>query len=99
MCNFLLRDFLINYNFKKAKDENEGGFNTSIIRIYLSETNFNDWFEFGIYDFDRIGNKILRLNKVLSKEILEKVVTTYYYDDEEKKFCIILASSAERGES
>ena len=98
MCKFLLRDFLINYNFKKAKDDNEGGFNTAIIRIYLSETNLNDWFEFGIYDFDRIGNKILRITKVFNKTLLDKVVTSYFYDEDENKFSIILASSSERSE-
>ena len=91
MCRMLLKDFLINYNFRKYSSD-EKVFDTSDVRIYLSETNFDDWIQFGMYDFDSIKNKVLRIETALNNKILERSVSTYYYDVDDEVFCIVLLS-------
>lgn len=89
MDNITLIEFLLKYNFRKPTKEGNG-FNTNIVRIYLSEKSLDDWIEFGLYDFDSENNKRNRIKFSLNKNLIERTISYYYYDDEEEVFSIFL---------
>lgn len=79
-----LRDFLKLYNFRYFYNDKE---NTQIIRIY---TEFpEEWFEFGVYDFDYSDEKRDSLvEQFLNKDLLDREVVSINYDDVAEIFCI-----------
>ncbi len=88
MENIKLIEFLLNYNFRKPTKEGNG-FNTSIIRIYLSD-NLDDWIEYGLYDFDSNESKKNRIICSLNKKLINKRIHYYYFDDDDEVFSIFL---------
>lgn len=80
MENVKLIEFLLKYNFRRPTKEGNG-FDTNIVRIYLSEKNVDDWIEFGLYDFDSENNKQNRIRFSLNKELIERKISYYYYDE------------------
>ena len=73
--------FIKTYNFRNNVD------NTKTIRVYLS-INFDDWFEFGVYDYD--SQKQVRCMSVLNKRILDSTISSFYYDTENDVFSVFL---------
>lgn len=63
--------------------------NSNTIRIYL---DYNEWFEFGIYDWSNREEKTKGIKKVLTKEILNRVVSSFQTDDEMNILTIELKS-------
>lgn len=80
MENVKLIEFLLKYNFRRPTKEGNG-FDTNIVRIYLSEKNVDDWIEFGLYDFDSENKKQNRIRFSLNKELIERKISYYYYDE------------------
>lgn len=91
MKNITFRQFINTFNFRYIRDV-DGNLNnmandTRIIRIHLSwlgEYSYDDWFEFGIYDFDSL--KMKRIESIFSKDLLDSYVQSIsfvYNNDEE----------------
>lgn len=53
MKGITFEQFIETYNFRKTNEDSI--YNTKIIRVYFSD-NIDDWFEFGVYDFDSKKN-------------------------------------------
>lgn len=86
-----LKNFLIRYNFRKAPNEYENAdFLSETIRIYIDDENEDNWFEFGVYNYDSLEEKIKRLDSALNKELLERQVTLVEYNEDIEKICVVL---------
>lgn len=72
--NITFRQFIETYNFRYCISSDD--FNSKIIRIYFGElyhtSEDSNWFEFGVYDWD--SNKLQRIERVLSSEILNSYI-------------------------
>ena len=86
-----LKNFLIRYNFRKAPNEYENAdFLSETIRIYIDDENEDNWFEFGVYNYDSLEEKIKRLDSALNKELLDRQVTLVEYNEDIEKICVVL---------
>lgn len=96
MKNITFRQFMTAYNFSYINETEWGktvrdtyNEDTHIIRIYppLKDEEYADnyessWFEFGIYDFTNKRVVLKKLEKILSKEIMNSYVQTISYNPE-----------------
>ena len=95
MNNITFRQFMTAYNFRYINETEWGktvsdiyNEDTQIIRIYPPmkdeyDTDFRfSWFEFGIYDFTNKRVVLKKLEKILSKEIMNSYVQTISYSPE-----------------
>lgn len=74
--NITFKQFIANYNFRSLDKEStstnsEDCYDTQTIRIYIDDTN---WFDFGIYDFGTTENKIMTIEQIFSKDILNSYI-------------------------
>lgn len=81
------KQFIYTYNFRNIDDSkkyDKDQYNTTIIRIFPLRENFqyNEWFEFGIYDFSNKDYTWKNCEKVLSKEILNSYISSISYNEE-----------------
>ena len=79
-------DFIRVFCFRYARRLENGSYedDTDIIRIYLPDCDNgnSEWFEFGIYDYDRDTSVLERIKRIFSKEILNSYVSTVCLDQE-----------------
>lgn len=66
------------YDFRSGSSYLED-YNTKIIRIHYGNKS-DDWFEFGIYDWD--SNKLSRIHKILDKRICNSYIDYCTCDEE-----------------
>lgn len=74
-----LREFLKLFNFRFFDER--GKENSDTIRIMF---DFNDWFEFGIYDFGDEDDR----NKLIERSINKKVLDTEVSSIDTQELCI-----------
>ena len=53
--------------------------NSNTIRIHF---DYNDWFEFGLNDWSNQEEKIKSIEKILTKDVLNRTVSDFQTDDE-----------------
>lgn len=82
--NITFRQFIESYNFRKLNYD--GGYDAKTIRIHFGSGD--NWFDFGVYDFD--SSKWERASCVLSKEILESIVSDFSYNEDDEKMHVVL---------
>jgi hypothetical protein len=76
-----LRDILKLINFRRIEPELIGMYhdNSDTVRVYMDH---DSWFEFGIHDFADEGTRDGRVEKILTKEVLDSEVTSINRVDE-----------------
>ena len=95
MNNITFKQFIYSFNFRamdNTKRNEDDMYDTIIIRIYPPSENFNrydEWFEFGIYDFSAKDYTWDNCKKVLSKEILESYIDSICYDCERNNTVVV----------
>lgn len=75
MKNMTFEQFLLTYNFREPLPNDK--YDTQIIRIHLPDKedyHLDEWFEFGIYNFDRGVDILKRIKKIFNEDILKSYV-------------------------
>lgn len=77
MENITFKQFLITYSFKLTNaDEIDNFDDTQAIRIHLPMENKDNWFDFGIYDYGTKEQKLEKLEKIFTEDILNSYIDT-----------------------
>lgn len=86
----ILKDLLNLYNFRLYRDDIQSNYlkeDTSTVRIYI---DIDMWFEFGICDWSNNEVKRESIEKILTKDILNKEVDYFNVNDENNLFSVHL---------
>lgn len=80
MKNITFEQFLLTYNFRLSDgtQNSDGAWNSQTIRVHIPQKDLSydtsDWFEFGIYHFDRGVDILKRIRKIFNEDILKSYV-------------------------